>query len=217
MTMRRLIILVFSSFFAIPVSPVYAALSPLEREAAENTAQACAQSLAHDGSAEGIGKMAVFTLDNDDGEITDLLIDALTQAQYDVASRDEIESVMSKHSLRIQRLDARDKPAVQRLGKLLEVDGLFFGSVEEKFAEPYHAYVKLDIELVDARTGKRIWSEVVIGSAREPHPQKFSRTMMLITVLVCGVLILLWLVSAKRKPSGSPVGERKDRGERQKE
>ena len=105
----------------VAVIPALAALSPIEREAAQDAVQQCVESIKAQATPE-IQRIAVLKLDNDDGEITDLLTIALTKTQYSVVLRDELEKVLTEHEFNIRHVDMIDASTIKKLGGFLGVE-----------------------------------------------------------------------------------------------
>ncbi len=201
--------------FLCLVPSVSAALTPLEREAAQQAVQACVQSL---GSTdiEGMNRIAVLKLDNDDGEITDLLTIALTKTPYSVVLREELEKVLTEHEFNIRHADMIDASTMKKLGGFLGVDGLIIGSVQEQSGDQHQAHLRLNLKLANVETGEAVWGEVALGETGsappppappEPLTKKLSQPAVLI-VLICIMLFIIWLVMVARKPVSDALENR---------
>lgn len=203
------------------VSPALAALSPIEREAAQKAIEECINSL-EAKDIQNVQRIAVLKLDNDesDGDITDLLTIALTNTKYSVVLHwEELEKVAVEHSIVIQRADLMDSATIKKLGGFVGADGLVIGSIHERTDDGYEAHLRLNLKLANVETGVAVWGDVAIGAAGEPkpapEPEPVPETLVdkllkpaSLVLIICALLFVIWLVTVARKPVSDALENR---------
>lgn len=193
---------------------VFGAFTTLEREAAQKAVEQLVSELTTSPKVEKLKRIAVYELDNDeDATVTDLLINRLTQTQLTVVLRNELERVMKEHEFEKRRSDLLDKESVIELGKFLGVEGIIFGKISERWEKEGQAHLFVSLRLASIETGEAVWGSQAEGMAGAPPPaptpaptigQILTRPTSIVIIL-CGVLIIIWLIVYLSKPVAEKI------------
>lgn len=166
-TMAAMLLITFAGW----TPSAYAQIPTPSNRLLDQAAQAVAEKVAAAVKAKDFGavkRVAVYPLEGDsDRRITDVLTNAFTKTQLTVVLRERLEQVLKEHAFQIKHEDLLKKETLKRLGEILSVDAIAFGTVRESSVTGDRAVVRVDLKIANVETAELLWGELVEGTAQE--------------------------------------------------
>ena len=156
---------------------------------------------------DNVKHIIVIPFDNDPTkEVTDRVKIALTNSNYTVVERDDLDKVLQQFAWNIDNDDMVKDDTVKSLGNFLGVDAILYGRVKNANRSVENPQIGVVLKLIDVETTQLLMGKKLPCKKRRtlppkpPEPGFLNTKNILIIIIVIALLIILISVRPRSKP-----------------